>query len=122
MTRNCPLAGSNATRSVNVPPTSTPTSRSVCSLASKDIRSRLMNRLLSASVSVSFARATVAVSLGLIAAGCNSHSPPSVAPIDDRRTLGYLASPELQGRGVGTAGLDRAGEYIAGEFVRMGLK
>jgi Zn-dependent M28 family amino/carboxypeptidase len=33
----------------------------------------------------------------------------------------YLASPELQGRGAGTPGLERASEYIAGEFKKLEL-
>ncbi len=34
----------------------------------------------------------------------------------------YLASDELEGRGVGTKGLDMAADYIAAEFASMGLK
>ncbi len=34
----------------------------------------------------------------------------------------YLASDELEGRGVGTAGLDKAAQYIAEEFKKAGLK
>ena len=34
----------------------------------------------------------------------------------------YLASDELEGRGVGTKGLDLAAEYIAAQFVQAGLK
>ncbi len=34
----------------------------------------------------------------------------------------YLASDDLEGRGVGTAGLDKAAQYIADEFSEMGLK
>ena len=34
----------------------------------------------------------------------------------------YLASDELEGRGVGTEGLDKAAEYIADEFKHLGLK
>ncbi len=33
----------------------------------------------------------------------------------------YLASDELEGRGVGTQGLDRAAEYLAHRFAEMGL-
>ena len=39
-----------------------------------------------------------------------------------RERVGYLASDALEGRGVGTAGLDKAADYIAGEFKRIGLK
>jgi hypothetical protein len=34
----------------------------------------------------------------------------------------YLSSDELEGRGVGLPGLDKAAEYIAGEFRKLGLK
>lgn len=34
----------------------------------------------------------------------------------------YLASPELEGRGLGTHGLEMAGDYIAREFKELGLK
>jgi hypothetical protein len=33
-----------------------------------------------------------------------------------------LASDELEGRGIGLPGLDKAADYIAGEFARIGLK
>src|SRR4029078_8087457 len=38
-----------------------------------------------------------------------------------RQTITYLASDALEGRGVGTAGLDKAADYIAAEFSRRGL-
>ncbi|MFO0819256.1 MAG: M20/M25/M40 family metallo-hydrolase [Pirellulales bacterium] len=34
----------------------------------------------------------------------------------------YLASDELEGRGVGTGGLDKAAKYIADEFTKAGLR
>jgi hypothetical protein len=34
----------------------------------------------------------------------------------------YLASDELEGRGIGTKGLDAAAQYIANEFAELGLK
>lgn len=36
--------------------------------------------------------------------------------------VGYLASDELEGRGVGTKGLDLAADYIAAQFREIGLK
>jgi hypothetical protein len=33
----------------------------------------------------------------------------------------YLASDELEGRGISTAGIDKAADYLAAEFTRMGL-
>ena len=37
-------------------------------------------------------------------------------------TTRYLASTPLEGRGLGTHGLEMAGDYIAGQFKEMGLK
>ena len=34
----------------------------------------------------------------------------------------YLSSDELEGRGIGTAGLDKAANFIADEFIKFGLK
>jgi hypothetical protein len=39
-----------------------------------------------------------------------------------RDTVTYLASDELEGRGVGTEGLDKAAEYLAAKFASLGLK
>jgi Zn-dependent M28 family amino/carboxypeptidase len=45
----------------------------------------------------------------------------SPADADPKNTLPYLASDELQGRGIGLPGLDRAAEFIASEFNADGL-
>ncbi len=45
----------------------------------------------------------------------------SPADADPKDTLPYLASDELQGRGIGLPGLDRAAEFIASEFNADGL-
>lgn len=47
---------------------------------------------------------------------------PAASDSDPIDTLPYLASDELQGRGVGLAGLDRAADFIAGEFAADGLR
>jgi hypothetical protein len=39
-----------------------------------------------------------------------------------KQTVGYLASDELQGRGPGTDGIDRAADYIANRMKKIGLK
>jgi hypothetical protein len=39
-----------------------------------------------------------------------------------RRDVTYLASPECEGRGVDTEGINKAADYIAGEFKKAGLK
>lgn len=38
------------------------------------------------------------------------------------QTVRFLASDQLEGRGVGTPGIDQAAQYIAGEFAALGLK
>ena len=38
-----------------------------------------------------------------------------------REDVGVLASDEYEGRGVGTAGLDKAADYVAAEFKKAGL-
>ena len=67
------------------------------------------------------------VSLCVAALGCNSQrAGPATArepiEIDARKTLSFLASDELEGRGIGTAGLDRAAQLIADDFARLGLQ
>jgi hypothetical protein len=39
-----------------------------------------------------------------------------------KEAVGFLSSDELEGRGVGTEGLNKAAEYLAGEFKKLGLK
>ena len=47
--------------------------------------------------------------------------PPAFSMRALEQHVAYLASPELEGRGVGTPGLDLAGSYIAREFAAAGL-
>lgn len=42
--------------------------------------------------------------------------------VDLRKSIEYLASDELEGRGVGTKGLDKAADYIAEVFKGLGLE
>src|SRR5688572_12887332 len=42
--------------------------------------------------------------------------------VDVRKAVEYLASDELEGRGVGTKGLDKAADYIAATFKEVGLE
>src|SRR5687768_5125951 len=114
--RKVPAAASNATRSVKVPPTSTPTRsrRSlVCSPASVGIESHPMSHFR--------AVATLLLSLCAACPGCNSR-PSHGAAIDARQSIAYLASDQLEGRGPGSAGLDRAADYIAEQFQSIGLR
>ena len=47
---------------------------------------------------------------------------PEIARRDRlRSSVEWLASPERQGRGPGTAGIDAAAEWVAGQFVALGL-
>ncbi|PQO42242.1 M28 family peptidase [Blastopirellula marina] len=39
-----------------------------------------------------------------------------------KKTLGYLASDDLAGRGIGSEGLEEASEFLAEQFQQMGLK
>src|SRR5438045_2586892 len=75
-------------------------------------------------------------SLLLPLAGCNSHPSPSLnlaeqtSAVDHPQVnedqinsdLYYLASDGLQGRGVGTFGLDIAADFIASRFESLGLQ
>lgn len=60
---------------------------------------------------------TLAVLTTMLLVGCAS-------PLAQRfhAHIEYLASDQLEGRGVGTAGIDLAAEYIASEFEKSGLK
>jgi hypothetical protein len=49
-------------------------------------------------------------------------TPDPAVAMDARKTLTYLASDELEGRGVGTKGLDLAADYIARRFGSLGLQ
>ncbi|MGD9723437.1 MAG: M20/M25/M40 family metallo-hydrolase [Pirellulales bacterium] len=57
-------------------------------------------------------------------------SPATLAQADDAATVEarlsdavkYLASDELEGRGIGTQGLNAAADYIAGQFREIGLR
>jgi hypothetical protein len=42
--------------------------------------------------------------------------------VDLKGSVYYLASDELEGRGVGTRGLDRAADFVADNFMKLGLK
>jgi hypothetical protein len=39
-----------------------------------------------------------------------------------KESIGLLSADAMEGRGVGTAGIDKAAEFIAGEFKKIGLK
>jgi hypothetical protein len=69
-----------------------------------------------------FTRPIVAALASLAIAALAAQAPPSIdtrAYLDEVR---YLASDELQGRGNGTPGLDKAADFIAARFKEAGLE
>jgi Zn-dependent M28 family amino/carboxypeptidase len=58
------------------------------------------------------------VALGCLATGATAQ-PGSARRVS--ADVGFLAADAREGRGVGTAGLDAAAEYLAQEFARIGL-
>ncbi|MCO6454446.1 MAG: M20/M25/M40 family metallo-hydrolase [Pirellulaceae bacterium] len=69
----------------------------------------------------------LAVTLGALATPAVSaadKTETAAAAVEARllQSAEYLASDDLQGRGVGTEGLDRAAEYLAQQFAEAGLK
>ncbi len=68
--------------------------------------------------------------IALAALALNGGLCPAPAAAEDQaavekaltETVKYLSSDELEGRGVGTKGIDQAADYIAREFEKMGLK
>jgi acetylornithine deacetylase/succinyl-diaminopimelate desuccinylase-like protein len=58
------------------------------------------------------------VALGCVTTGAAAQNGSSRRVSAD---VGYLAADAREGRGVGTAGLDAAAEYLAREFARIGL-
>jgi Tol biopolymer transport system component len=50
-------------------------------------------------------------------------TPLAEAPVDRvARDIAFLASPEREGRGIGTSGIDAAGVYVEERFKALGLK
>ncbi len=65
--------------------------------------------------------APVAASLAVIAALASAATPP-ILPDALLAHIKVLSADDLQGRANGSAGLERAGEYIAGQFKSAGLQ
>ena len=61
-----------------------------------------------------------AVLAALLAAVISAAAPP-IDPQALLEHIKFLAADDLQGRGNGSAGLERAGDYIAGQFKSVGL-
>src|SRR5436190_20282121 len=68
-------------------------------------------------------RLSVCLLLVLLAAG-RLHAAENGAEAEARlrQDVTYLASDALEGRGVGTEGLNKAADYVAAQFKQMGLR
>src|SRR5258708_7523009 len=62
--------------------------------------------------------------VGLIAAEKKNETARTKAAVEERmkKDITYLASDELEGRGVSTKGINLAADFIAAEFKKAGLK
>ena len=60
-------------------------------------------------------------SLAALLAAVISAAPPPIDPQPLLEHIKYLAADDMQGRGNGTAGLERAADYIAAQFKAAGL-
>lgn len=58
----------------------------------------------------------------LMAQETSTESPPKRDVESLKKTLGFLASDELEGRGIGSDGLEEAAQYLAKQFEAIGLK
>ena len=69
-------------------------------------------------------RRLLSLAFVLLAAPASAQPLPADAAAVGRmkRDLYFLAGPECEGRGVGTAGLDKAAEHVAAQFKAAGLK
>ena len=87
-----------------------------------------LTRLSVVAVPVSLASLWLALAGGNVPAGRDPTTPTkpsstgSAFEVDVRGTVRYLASDELEGRGIGTPGLDKAADFIADNFRKLGLK
>lgn len=59
---------------------------------------------------------------GLLAQDAATVASDATKTDDLKKTLGYLASDELKGRGIGSEGLEEAAQFIAKQFEAIGLK
>ncbi|MBK8268231.1 MAG: hypothetical protein IPK83_07945 [Planctomycetes bacterium] len=62
------------------------------------------------------------IPLTAVAGERHSHDSSLFSLDQYREHITYLASDELEGRGTGQEGIDRAAEYIAAEFERLGVE
>lgn len=67
---------------------------------------------------------TACISAPLAAIADDAANAKAVAAAEERlfSSLKYLSSDEMEGRGIGTKGIDAAAYFLAGEFTKLGLK
>ena len=70
----------------------------------------------------SLRQAGIIVSFTVLAMGALDAAEPDASAARLAGAVEFLSSDELEGRGVGTDGLDKAADYIAGEFAKAGLR
>jgi hypothetical protein len=58
----------------------------------------------------------------LVVLGAQTYANEETVEARMRRDVTFLASPECEGRGIETEGINRAAEYIAAHFAKAGLK
>ena len=66
--------------------------------------------------------AIAALLLSFVLTAVAAAAPPGLGPADLRAHVTGLAAPEMEGRGSGTPGGDRAARYIADVLARAGLR
>src|SRR5690349_1932817 len=74
---------------------------------------------------VAFARDAALAETNSISFPTTAPSAPQPDPqfhVDPKTTIQYLASDELEGRLIGTPGLQRAADMIANDFSKLGLQ
>jgi hypothetical protein len=67
-------------------------------------------------------RLLLALAVSALPGHSHAAESASVSEARLRETVTYLASDELEGRGVGTAGINKAADYIAVQFAKIGLR
>lgn len=71
---------------------------------------------------ISLRQAGIIVSFTVLAMGVLDAAEPDASAARLAGAVEFLSSDELEGRGVGTDGLDKAADYIASEFAKAGLQ
>src|SRR5439155_19119352 len=83
---------------------------------------RLAGPILAGALAAAAAQAVPAAKPMSIAEARRGHLMAPPDSVYEMAILRRLADPQWEGRGVGTAGLDSAANFLAGEMRRLGLK